>query len=186
MKESEKVKKDLTRFLVVFLGAICSGFLLTGLILHYYSPTGRYLVKNVLLSPETVQNVSYPEWDKGLKTQFAFDRITFSYYENQTKNWVHQAITPSKYKSFYEMIAAEKSVEKVNDELDEQFRTAPPARLSIFVHSSKGDSKELLQVQISNDGNYYRIQLRTGVGDNNWAYFYHENIYKKAIEQLIK
>src|ERR1700733_331397 len=106
-----RAQSDLKRFLLVFLGAICGGFVLTALMLYYYSPSGQYQVKNVLLSPETLQALSYPETDKGMKATYVFDRISFSYYDTSQKSWQNVPVSLSQYRSFYSLISSDKSIE---------------------------------------------------------------------------
>ncbi len=179
--------------LAVLFSAILVASIFALFMLYNYGPSGHYILNNVLLAPDTLANVSFADSDlTAAKSQrYQYDRIEFSNWNAEKKQWLRMPIGTSEYGQFYQKIASEKSILEVSHEVVNQFYSLPPSKLTIFMksataNSSSGTSSKPLQVaEFSQDGNYYRIELHGQQGSEQWAYFYHPNILKEVAELFV-
>lgn len=181
-------KKQIGNLLFVFLGGIVCAILLAASMLWNYGPSGRYIVKNALLSPETAEKMSYIEPRLGPKnsTKYVFDKFQFTNWDPGNSELNKIIIPPVTYKKLFELISSEKS-ENVPNEIVAQFNPKT-ANLTIWIrpeNESKEDKAKIFQ-QIQFLGNYYRIELRTQDPDKKWIYFYHPHINQEVYNILVK
>lgn len=180
------------RHLLITLGsAVALAGVFAAFMLYYYGPTGRYLLSNALLSPETITSLSFgdPEAPGARGERYAFDEIEYAHWDKSQKQWRHQRVNPSLYESFYHRIAGEKSLLEVPTEVIALFTQATPSRLTIWVKTeSTKDSflpgKPLQVVEFAAEGNYYRVELRGPEGRGGWAYFFHRGITQESLTML--
>lgn len=177
---------------VLFSGVFFAAFAAL-LMLYYYGPTGRYLVANTLLSPQTMQALSYKASNlrPGNSTIYQFDRIEYAHWEAEKKQWQRTQIMPEEYGRLYQSIADEKSILDVSNEIVNQFYVSPPSKLTIYV-KSQGENRSLEESSItfqtaefSNAGDYFRVELRGLEGDGGWAYFYHPQIQQQVTDLFL-
>lgn len=164
--------------LLITSGVLCA-FLLSGLLVYYYGPTGQYVVRNALLDPGVLPRLAYDDHN----SRFVFDSIDFSYFDTAQKQWKHLAISPEHYRKFYSTIESDVSLEKVEQSVEALFNQVGAATLSLKVRSEyKSETKTFQQVQLLNNGDYYRIQLREESSPTRWIYFRHPGIYNQALQ----
>lgn len=181
--------------LILFFG-VGTAFILFLAMLHFYGPTGTYLAKNMLLSPETARLLHYPENTlasstndsrSGPTTIFVFDLIEFSYYDITLKQVKRIDVDMGKYAEFYAMISNDKSLPDDSSQVKDGF--IRPAAYSSLIFKIRTESKALRQTPSNifteidlTQGDYYRILLRDQSAPEKWAYFYHPGIYKYVHE----
>lgn len=178
------------RNLLTLLGAaiICAGLLTWGF-LYYYGPSGRYLAGKTLLDPAIIDQVRYQDQHipTGKKIDFEFDRIELSYFDLEKKQMKKVSFSIENYEIFYKRVASLKSLENIDGNIQNLFRLAPPALLTIWMHPQQGKwegaSQVFQVVQLIPEGDF-RVQLH-GTNGEEWAYFYLAGIYQEMIS-LIK
>lgn len=175
-------QKQVRNLLLVIGSAVGLAIALALFSLHYYSPTGSYLAKNVLLSPENVKNMSFSEQNPktGKMTHYTFDEIEFSFFDTAKKSWRKQSVHLQQYEDFYQTVAHLRSLSSVGPEIKDLFSTGHPSILSIKMKNEGSDaSKPFIDVHFSED--YFRVELREQSPTENWAYYFSPNIYQKAL-----
>lgn len=192
MKESLQTKSSEIRNLLFVIGSgVLGAILLAIAALYYYSPTGTYLARNALLSPDSATSLSYVDFSakNGSLMRYIFDEIEFTYIDPAAKKVKKLHIDLDVYKKFYDSIRNEKSLPTVSDEIKNLFNQSSPAHLRIKVHpernASQSDAKVFLSTDFVNEGDYYRIQLREQDAIEPYAYFYHPSIYQQALKIFI-
>lgn len=185
-------KRQIRNLLMVLVSSVICAFLVSGLLLYYYSPSGRYIVKNALLAPELTTTLMYNDTNHktGGSSRFVFDGIEFSFYDNQTKQQRNMQLTQEQYQKLYQLIASDKSLLNVPKEVISQFNKATNATLTIKVrtesHAAWQDETKIFQaMRFVNDGDYFNIELHEEKSANNLVYFYHPGIYKEILQSVI-
>lgn len=83
----------------------------------------------------------------------------------------------------------DRSLPDISEEVKTSFYKQNPATLSFKVHPENmpASPKVFLEVNIVNEGDYYRVQLRNASGATGaWAYFYHPGIYRTMMQIFAK
>lgn len=181
---------DIRNLLFVIGSAIVVALLGASFMLYYYGPTGSYFAQNVLLSPFYTSTFSFDDTNPktGRLEKFVFDGIEFSYFDGNKKQEIRVPISHEAYEQFYNNVASERSIQDVADEVRIQF-AHHAASLSFKVRPEHGSesSKVFLEVNFVREGDYYRVQLRDAIGTTGtWAYFYHPQVYKEAMQLFVK
>ena len=98
-------------------------------------------------------------------------------------------VSNDQYRIFYNEIKADKSLTDVSDEIKNEFNKGHPLKLKILIRTESPASWQALEkvfqeINFSSHGNYFRVQLRESDSgaDSNYAYFYHVDIYQKALD----
>lgn len=191
--ETERTVKHQVKNLLAVVGSgfLCA-FLIAIMMLYYYGPTGRYYVKNILISPEVLPEMNYN--DSNSKTnknsRFIFNGIELSFYDRDAKRVTVIPVTENAYRKFYHMIEQDGNVDNPSDDLKLLFEKEGTATLVITVKTeSKADwqmlTKGFQQVQLSKEGDDYRIELHDQNQAEKWVYFHHPKIYQEAMNILI-
>lgn len=177
--------KQIRNLLIVVGAGVFGAFLLAYVMVVYYGPSGRYQTKNVLLEPGIIEGLTFQDLnpDTGKFSQYSMDRIELLYFEDVGNQWIRKALTLDTYRQIYEVISGDSSVMEVSDEIQGLFHLKTPATLSLVVRSETGDgAKAFQEVQFVNRGNYYRVLLREESKKQNWAYFYHPDIFNQVLQ----
>lgn len=179
-------KRQICNLLSVIGGGVVCALLISSFLLYYYGPTGSYLAQNTILSPAVSEILRYQDIEsngKGTK-HFVFDSIQFSYYDTKSNQWHKETMNEKKYRSFYELIKNDKSLQDIPETVKHLFNHAAMASLNIYVRPDNGlqEVKVFQTINFSIDGNYYRVQLREANSKDQWAYFYHPGIYQQTLE----
>ncbi len=175
-------------FLAVLFSGVFTAVIFALFMLYYYGPTGSYTLGNVLLSPETITKLSFEDSDQPGRNspRYQYDHIEYANWNAENKQWQRVDVSPGDYQHFYESIAQEKSILEVPHEIVNLFYSIPPSKLTIFVRNQadnptqKEISKPMQVAEFSNEGNYYRIELRSQEGSGGWAYFHRPKIREEA------
>lgn len=177
--------------LVLFSGVGCAVALML-FMLYYYGPSGRYAVKNVLLSPDTIHIISSggatPK--KGVQARLHLDKIELAYWLPEVKGWRRLEIDQEHYMKFYNSIANDNSILEVPEDVVNQFYREHTATLSISVRADSAANSQpsptiFQQVSLPEHGDYFRIQIRSQNTSGDWAYFRHPHVYQDALKLLL-
>lgn len=173
--------KQIRTLLYVLIAGVASALFLALLLLHYYSPTGRYIAKNVVLSPETLFALQTDKLKGGKKIKMAMGGISFSYYDVATKARKVVEVNQEAYSRFYEIIKDDYGMENVPEDVIGAFSASSISFLTLHINDriKSEDAKEYIEIDFSLD-DHYRVLIRQHGSNSSWAYFYHPKIYKLA------
>jgi hypothetical protein len=177
--ESNKTaaKQILNIVIVLALGVGCAFVLAMGT-LYYFGPTGSYKAGNALLSLDVSSQLSDYE-----------AKVEFLYYEDKTKEWRRVKVDKENYQKFYHFIAEESSIVPIPEHIIAMFNNSNPAILTVFMKKEGENQQEedarFQEVQILRFDDFYRIQIHDEHEGQNWAYFFHENIYDESKQLLL-
>ena len=178
---------EIRRLLVVFGSAACLAIILTLGMLYYYNPSGVYLARNVLIAPDSASTMRFSEGEsrRGNSERLVLDDIIFSFYDLDTRQIKKMHVDMKEYGVFYDLTSNDRSMEAISDDVRVLFQGSKLASMILNVRgeneqTTQSISKVFLQVDFSDSGNYYRVQLRTQGSQDTWAYFHHQGIYQKS------
>ena len=183
----ETAAKQIRNLLLVVFSGIAAAAVLTVSMVYYYGPSGRYIAKNVLLSPAMMEKLSFNDNNPstGGVSRFVFNNIEFIYYDANARKYRHLPVSIEKYRQFYDAVSGQSSVVDVTDDIMKQFYIGYPSKLTLTLRTSangKTDSvtKKFQEVYFAQDGDYYRVELLDQNEFGNWAYFHHPKIGQEA------
>lgn len=192
LKRDPQVWNRIRALLFVFCGGMLGAVILALSFLYFLGPTGSYTIRNILLSPDVAEHLSYMDAVNGSKgkAHYIFDRIEFLHYNQQTGEWKRKSIEPKAYHDFYHLILGDSSLTIVPEHVVGLFTRSNPSILSIVVKregitSTAEEARAFQEVQILPEGDYYRVQLRQQSDAPSWAYFFHEEIYSESLKVLL-
>lgn len=171
--EKKSRVREIRNFLIVMSGGALCALLIAAFLVYYYSPTGRYEVDQVVLSPEVADKLT----PAGNQAGVVFDGVELVYYEGKDKGWVRREASGEAYSRFYGLIKDEKSLWDVPEAVKTAFEMEKPASILVRVKEGPVLAKRIFQeVQIlPND--YFRVELRPVDERSPWAYFHKDNLY---------
>ncbi len=189
---ANKLKRELRNFLLVIVLGVISAFVVTYFFIHQFGATGRYQVKNALLSPATIPDLNYNDYNPKTSAfdRYVFMQVEFEYFSPEQNQWVRQKLDLDTYAKIYQLIEKDQSVDPVTEEQTSQY-SVQPARLVISVKTESDakwqeDVKVFQTVEFAQKGNGYRVGLHEDNPGVQWAYFEHPGIYQKILELLTK
>lgn len=182
------IRQQIRNLLIVIFSGMACACALAAFMLYYYGPSGQYLVSNTLLSPDVMAMLSYMDTNAktGGSTRFVFNGIEYAYYDTMSREWRKVPATQEAYERFYNLVASDKSLAEVPEDIISLFNRGHPASLVLTVRTeSKAEWQEVTkvfqEVQFAGEGNYFRIELRSqSSSTGKWAYFYRPQIYQEA------
>lgn len=182
-------KKEISAFLAVIFGGGAFALLVAMGLVYFYGPSGLYDLKYTLLSPKMIDELKYQDVNPqtGGRQNFVFDSINFTYFHTGEGRWKKVAVDRSQYQKFFESIVGDVSVKEVDPKITDRFFSGYPAMLEIIVHPEDKNSnitKTFQEVTLAYQGDYYRVELHEESSQKNWAYFFHKDVYKTALEIL--
>lgn len=178
--------RDIRNTFVVLGAAIVCACLLASIFLYYYGPSGQYVAGHVLLDPTIMEQIHYQDLQpgRGRKVHLSFDHIEFSSSDSQ-KNQGQPSIIPLEtYQSFYTLVALEKSLKQVDQEVQNDFHQSQTSILTIHMRAKEGqdhDINKIFQVVQFVPEDYFRVQLHEK-SEGEWAYFYQPGLYHKIMQ----
>jgi hypothetical protein len=187
IKVAESSKSSQVRRLlaVLFLGVAAAAIIAYFFVSHY-GPTGRYVAKNVLLSPDVLDYLKYND----RTTQYVFHGIEFIYFDQDVKGFKRVKVDRERYEKFFQLIAGDLSIQPISQELKEDFRSPHLSSLILTVRSNVS-SKELVVNKVFQEVHFlpqdsdYRVELHDENGSSNWAYFHHPHIYHQIFSLFV-
>lgn len=180
--------KSEAKGLVILLGlSFITAFAIALFLILNFGPTGSYIGKNTVLSPEALESLNFK--DARLATPFksVFDKIEYSFTQEGKARASIQRIGLDDYEAFYLMVSSDESVD--SSRVDPALFAPPAASLSIFIKQEKelkgeASSRVFQRIEIGKDGNSYRVEL-LGDQETPWAYFIHQGIAEKVTSLFI-
>ncbi|MGA8163817.1 MAG: hypothetical protein WB791_02190 [Waddliaceae bacterium] len=179
-------------FLLVIFAGVLVAFIVAGGMLYYFNPSSSYQVENILLSPNLVESLSFPDVDRktGKSDRYVFGRVEFLYYAKEDDQWKRIKTDEEKYRRFYNLVSDERSLLVVPENIKRLFDRGNPAMLTIVANKvipegAKGESKAFQEVEFTGEGSYFRIRLHDDAQQVNWAYYYHPDIYREAVNIFV-
>lgn len=178
--------RQIRNVIAIFLSAFLTAGALAAYMLYHYNPSGRYVAGNTILSPSVINQLNYNDLNPqtGTSSKFVFNGIEFSYFDKINEKPMTLTVTPENYKTFYQWIQTEKSVENANDDLIRKFRPQNPT-LTLTVRAESGalPVTKMFQIVQFTEDDYFRIQLlHAETGADTWAYFYRPQIYQDSVQ----
>lgn len=179
-------RTEIRNLVLVIGGGVACALAIALFMLYFYSPSGRYYAKNVLLAPQVLSQISYPEKNPNTGTiaRYSFDSFLFAYFDAQQKEWRRTGIKPEAYREFYTAVSEDLSIEPISEELRQLFRQGHPTTFSVKMRQGSSNEKATFQeVNFAPGQDYYRVQLRSqasGDMSEGWAYFFHPGIERYA------
>ncbi len=159
----DRAKRQIIQLLSVLFAGLLTAVLALAFMVYSWSPSGDYLAKNVLLSPETVGQLS------SAKSRLVFDHVEFQ----------NKKVNREAYAKFYDLVSRDRSLSEVSKEVEKLFNS--PDLASIVIAVRKGKEGEALPFQeVSFKGDYFRVELHEERPQDRFAYFYHPQITEQA------
>ncbi|GAB4233087.1 MAG: hypothetical protein Tsb0021_11970 [Chlamydiales bacterium] len=173
---------------VLFLGVVVG----LGMVLYMIrtGPSGQYIVKNILLSPDTSEHLWYSDTNPktGGKSRFVLDKIVLEYHPMSLAKKMEKVLDLPTYTILYNKIKNDVSIITPKGGW-EGAREVPVGVLKILVKTEsdakyQAVEKVFQQVQFFADGNSYRIELHEDDIGEHWAYFKHQDVLK-TVQNLV-
>lgn len=180
--------RQVRALLLVFGSGIAMGIIVAIGMLYYYNPSGSYLAKNVLLTPENASTMRFNDSHSSRgNDRLVLNDIQFAYYDQAAKQTRRMHVDMDKYAQFYAMVSNETSLAYVDDKVKALFNTPHPSSMVLKVKPENAQKSTdaaipFLTIEFANDGNHYRVQLREQGSEDAWAYFYYEGLYQKVLK----
>lgn len=180
------------RSLLLLLGSAILFAILTGVFfVVYYSPSGVYLAKNVILAPEVLTQMNFNDSNSktGGISRFIFDHIEFKWQDQKTHQGKSLYVDEEKYAKIYQLLAKDKSIPE-DSSLQELFMKAQPAQLLVVIRTENNSaaqavSKTFQVMQFIPDQDYYRVELHEQNASVRWAYYRHPQIFQTIFSILV-
>lgn len=184
---------QIRNFLFVLFFGIASASLIVFMLVHYLGPSGKYIAKNVFLSPEIAYKMAYN--DKNTKTwsdtRFVFQKLEFVYPDEVTGRWKSLVLNDEQYHRVYAILSPDVSILEPDKEIVHLFEKEDFASLILTVKTNspaqwQAETKVFQEVQITINEKYYRIQLHEDESGTHWVYFYHPRLFEEIQQTLLK
>ncbi len=187
-------KQQIRNLILVVLSGIMLAVAFSAFLLYKYNPSDNYEIKNVLLAPNMLEDLKFNDSNPktGGQSRFVFDKIEFEYDDLKTNTREKKVVSVDQYQLFYQMIAANKSIDEVSDEVKNFFNRGRPSKLKIWMKTEsyaayQFSEKVFQEVEFAKQGDYYRVSLReSDTGKSyNYAYFFSLGIYKEILRLFV-
>lgn len=189
---SSSVRRQIRNLLLVFFCAVGMAFLFSVFLIYNYGPSGRYLVRNVLLSPDLLTTLAYNDTNSktGSSSRFVFDGIEYSFYDSKEKQMKYLQIDLELYRQFYNLVDGDKSILEIPHEILAAFTQEEMPSLVIKVRTEshapwQDETKEFQKVNFVAEGDHYRIKLHEERSAEMWVYFQHADIYHSTLKLFV-
>lgn len=175
------MKKDIRNLVMVISASLLLAVGITSWFLLSYGPSGQYYAKNTLANPSILARLDYNDMNPKTNQmdRYVFDKILYTFW-NKTKQEQGSLVIPIPvYEKFYNLVQADDSILQPTSEMSSAFRSSPPARLAVKVHTESNvdyqkDAKDLTLVEVA--GDYWRVELNDQNTAIQWVYYKHPNI----------
>lgn len=180
------MKKEIRNLFFVIGSAILVAIAITAGALFLYGPSGQYKGSDVLIAARELAELNYNSMNPKIQQmdRYRFDEIVY-----RDKDGVSQKVSPQVYEKIYELVSKDKSLINPSQDVVGLFRKEVPAELLVKVRTEShdpvhNDVKDLIVMDISRDGNHFRVKLNEDEAGVHWAYFQHPGIYQKILKLL--
>lgn len=170
--------------MLLLCSAVASALLVVLLLLYLYNPSGRYEGKNVLLSPQLVEQISFEDLNgkTGASSRFVFDNMELVFYDIAAQRWQSYPISLEKYATFFNAVQSDLSLADPDKKVENIFASQKVASLHIVAKTVSDEkwqkiTKVIQEVEFAAADDLYRVDLRQeALGGKGWAYFHRQNI----------
>lgn len=190
MKRKTSAGRQIRSFLTVILSSVLLGGLLAFFFVYYYSPTGQYTARNILLSPQLLLQMKYSDLNPrtGGQSKFVFEKAEFFYLDANSKERRQISIANEKYNQFYDLISGDRSLLEIDQRVIQLFEQEIPSKLVLTVRTESSAewqfaNKVFQEMEIV--GDFYRVELREYQAKTPWAYFHHTGIYDTSLRIFV-
>ncbi len=172
--------KEVQNLIFMLSSGVFVAFLIVAALVYFYGSSGTHRVRSILISPDALEKISFG--NKEGSSRFVFNKIEFVRADSHGKGWGRYAVSQQSYASFYKLVAGERSLPHISDEMIRQFDTIAPSTLTIFVQPRDNDQHQAFfqEVEFLDQEDVFRVKIQ-GEGDT-WVYFRSPGIYNRAIE----
>ena len=103
--QREPIYKQIRNLLIILASGILCAVAFAGLFLHYYSPTGTYKLKNVMISPSAIDGLAQGcrSTATGKNPRIVIDTMDFSLWNATSRQSEHIPIDIEHYRRFYNL-----------------------------------------------------------------------------------
>lgn len=189
--ERKVARTDIRNFLVVLGCGVLVAFLAVFWMVRVEGYERGIYVREVLLSPETMEMISNRAVKVGGKefARYLVESIDYSYY-NKGK-WDMATIDIGPYQALWAEVSGDRGTAHPDPEIVKLFDDQKVSNLAIYVRREMPYQKEGLnelfqQMQVPLQGDYYRIQMHDNENTGTWVYFYHPGIQSEILEAIKK
>ena len=190
MKKEKSARREVRNLIAMLGSSVVVAFIVVIGLVYYFGSSGTYLLRNVLVSPEALERISF-ETNTGRQQRFVFNKIEFTLADASGKGWGRYAVSKRAYADFYDDVEDLRSLPQLTDEIIAQFRTIAPSTLVIFVQAkdNMGSGKDgvmFQRIEFIDQGDIFRLQLRheqyeEGAQKEEWVYFRAPGIYQRVV-----
>lgn len=190
LTNSPSANKQIRNLLLVIFSGVAFAVIVSSLLLYRYNPSGQYLLANTLLSPSMAYQMHFSQTTgpRGQKTEYLFDHIEFSHYNDQESKWQKQLIDEAAYARVYKLLSADQSLTEKSEQTAQLFNEQLPASLVIYMRSNQvqqaSEVLPFMEIQFAKSGDYYRLKPYVQSSSPSWIYFHHDNVYSKVFQAL--
>ncbi len=176
-----KPKKEVQSLIFMLSSAVFVAFVVVVCLVYYFGSSGTYLLRDILISPDALKRISFTEED----SSFVFNKIEFVRADSHGREWGRFAVSKQSYEAFYKLVAHERSLPRISDEMIQQFAIIVPSVLTIMVQArdnegARGSGSFFQQVEFLDNEDLFRVQMRDS--GETWIYFSYPGIYNKVVE----
>ena len=133
----QKTKRFFSLFMVLG-GGVLGAFLLVGSLIYFHGPSGNLHIKNILISPKTIDKLDAKHDARAIKN------INYTFFDYQKNQWKSSVVSLPQYAQFYANVENLKTI--INPkEIEESSRSFSQANFLAFYIHSQVQSQELLQ-----------------------------------------
>lgn len=186
MEKEESVKRRLWKFLLLLGMSVSCALLFVFALVYYYGNEGRYVVSNILLSPQVLKSISHHERNSfsGENSKFVFDKIEVLYVDTEEGRWRKRELPLDTYQSLYTWIQGEQSILEPPQEARADFssKNLLSVELKVRAKSSADFAKAFQEVQFAQGSDFFRVELHKDQMSGEWLYFYLPKAYEKALK----
>lgn len=181
LRQNASGKSEAKGLIVLLALSFLTALAIALFLIMNFGPTGSYVGKNTVLSPEALENLSFRDVRLDTPFKYVFDRIEYTFRQKGKSKPVMKRISLEEFESFYLLTSADESVdaERVDNSLFDDLA----ASIAIYIRQEKEikgepSARSLQKIEVGKDGNSYRVEL-IGSAENPWAYFVHEGVSGK-------
>lgn len=187
----ESAYRQIRNLLITLTLGVALAVALSLFFLYYYSPSGSYRLKNVLLAPSSVESLSFSAKNRNTREIEgpSFEKMTFLYWQPSERQWRQAPVSLNSYREFYERLGDETSLADITPAMINEFQQQPMAKLIISLKQSEGEksiSRVFQEIHFAAKSDLFRVELREDQAAHSWAYFTHPRIYNEAMAIFLK
>lgn len=176
------MQKRIKKIYLIIAASVLCGFLIAFLLPLFKESSTSYVASQAILSPDIIENISlkdiHPKTNQIVT--FSFNQNEFVYFDYLRGSWIQKEVSLKNYAKFYQLIALDANLSHIKDKTLELFQKISPTALITSIRTNQEPAAKILQIIQFIPQNYFRIKVSENSGEE-WAYFYHADIYKEVM-----